>query len=232
MAYKILKPGQMHPVKGVLFDMDGLVLDTEKLYTRFWMEAAGQMGFPMSWQQSLGMRSLNRNAGQEYLEKCFGKEVDYPAMRSLRIQLMDAFIAEHGVTAKPGIHRLLDDLEQRKIQSAITTSSPLQRIREYLTPLDLYHRFTKVCSGYQVKQGKPAPDIYLFGAQQIGKDPACCLALEDSPAGILSACRAGCLPVIVPDLDEPDEATLENCFAVADSLADVCDLLEELNGEK
>lgn len=211
------------PVRGVLFDVDGVILDTECLYSRFWMEACHFYGFPMTRQQSLQMRSLNKTAGQEEFHKLFGPAADYTTIRQKRIELMDAFVEKEGVTAKPGIYALLDALDERGIPCAITSSSPRQRLESYLTPLNLYHRFQKVVSGYDVPRGKPEPDIYLRGAAELGLSPEVCLALEDSAAGILSAYRAGCLPVLIPDLDTPD--TLSLLYAKADTLADVIALL-------
>lgn len=211
------------PVRGVLFDVDGVILDTECLYSRFWMEACHFYGFPMTRQQSLQMRSLNKTAGQEEFHKLFGPAADYTTIRQKRIELMDAFVEKEGVAAKPGICALLDALDERGIPCAITSSSPRQRLESYLTPLNLYHRFQKVVSGYDVPRGKPEPDIYLRGAAELGLSPEVCLALEDSAAGILSAYRAGCLPVLIPDLDTPD--TLSLLYAKADTLADVIALL-------
>ena len=232
MAIEILKPewGAMRPIRGMLFDMDGLVLDTEKLFTRFWMEAAHAHGFPMTKEQALGMRSLSAAAGQKQLEGYFGSAVSYTEIRATRIRLMSAFIAENGVEAKPGIYELLDYLDDQNIPAAITSSSPVDRIESYLTPLKLYHRFAKICSGHEVPQGKPEPDIYLHGAARLGLSPEECLALEDSPAGILSAYRAGCLPVLIPDQDVPGEETLKLCFAKADSLVDIPAILDTING--
>ena len=211
------------PVRGVLFDVDGVILDTECLYSRFWMEACHFYGFPMTRQQALQMRSLNKTAGQEEFHKLFGPAADYTTIRQKRIELMDAFVEKEGVTAKPGIYALLDALDERGIPCAITSSSPRQRLESYLTPLNLYHRFQKVVSGYDVPRGKPEPDIYLRGAAELGLSPEVCLALEDSAAGILSAYRAGCLPVLIPDLDTPDSLSL--LYAKADTLADVIALL-------
>ena len=228
MAIELLKPewGALRPIRGVLFDMDGLVLDTEKLFTRFWMEAAHLHGYPMTREQALGMRSLSKTAGQRQLESYFGPNVRYGEIRATRIRLMSAYIAEHGVEPKPGIYELLDHLDACHIPAAITSSSPVDRIESYLKPLGLYHRFAKICSGHEVPHGKPEPDIYLHGAARLGLKPESCLALEDSPAGILSAFRAGCLSVVIPDQDIPGEEILSRCYARADSLADIISLLQ------
>ena len=212
-------------IRGVLFDMDGLVLDTEKLYTRFWMESAHDLGFPMNFQQALGLRSLNRTAGQEKLTEYFGPGISYSEVRNHRIELMDAYIEKYGIDVKPGIFELMDHLASQGISSAITSSSPMENIRRHLSAHNLLHRFDKLCSGYDVPKGKPEPDIYLHGAASLGLRPEECLALEDSPTGILSAYRAGCLSVMVPDQDQPSEETISLLYAKADSLSDIISLL-------
>lgn len=221
--------GSQRPIHGVLFDMDGLVLDSETLYTRFWREAAHSLGYPMTVEQSLGMRSLGQKLGQPYLESLFGPGVDYVTMRSKRIELMDAYIEEHGIAPKAGIYQLMDFLNENHIPAAITSSSPMEAIRTHLERNNLLHRFQQLCSGHDIPNGKPAPDIYLLGAQKLGLDPRNCLALEDSPTGIRSAYAAGCLPVMIPDLDQPREETQQLLYAKADSLADIIHLIQQQN---
>lgn len=224
MALNILKSSDT-PIRGVLFDMDGVVIDTEKLYTRFWMEAAGDLGFPMTREQALQLRSLGRGPSQEKLDSFFGPVLRYEDLRARRIERMDAYIAAHGVEEKPGIRALLALLKEKHIPCAITSSSSIPVIREHLGNLGLLEGFTALCSGKDVPRGKPAPDIYLAGAASIGLEPGQCLAIEDSPAGIEAAWRAGCMAVIVPDQDQPGDDVLERCFAKADSLFDVMELL-------
>jgi len=227
MAYKILNENTPR-IRGVLFDMDGLVLDTEKLYSRFWREACACYGFPMTAEQSLRMRSANSRLGAENLREFFGPGADYRIIREKRIELMDAYVAENGVETKPGICELLGYLEEKNIPAAITSSSPTDRIQSHLKSVGLLHRFHKICSSRDVPRGKPYPDIYLYGAAQLGLHTEQCLALEDSPTGIEAAWAAGCHSVIVPDQDAPDEITLSRCFAKADSLADVIGILRQL----
>ena len=212
-------------IRGVLFDMDGLVLDSEKLFCHFWAEAARCYGFPMTFAQGMGMRSLGRQKAQEKLYSYFGPEADYDKIRNKRIELMESYIGSHGVDLKAGIRELLDYMDKHGIPGAITSSSPVERIRKYLAFHGLDSRFAALCSGHDVPRGKPEPDIYLHGAAQLGLRPEECLALEDSPAGILSACRAGCISVMVPDLDQPDAETEKLLYAKADSLADIIELL-------
>lgn len=221
--------GENRTVCGVLFDMDGLVLDSEVLYSRFWIEACREFGFEMSHAQSLKMRALGRTQAEAMLHSFFGTEADYHAIRAARIRLMDAYIEENGVQTKPGIFELMDYLQERGIRTAITSSSPVPRIRSHLSRHGLDTRFDALCSGRDMAHGKPAPDIYLHGAAVLGLKPEQCMALEDSPSGILSAYRAGCLPVMIPDQDQPDGETLERIYARCDTLADVIALIEMCN---
>ena len=222
--------GESRPIRGVLFDMDGLVLDSEILFTRFWREAAVSLGYPMTVEQSYGMRSLGKKLGQPYLESLFGPGIDYTTVREKRIELMGAYVAEHGIAPKPGIYELLDYLEEAGIPAAIASSSPLEAIEKHLSAVSLLHRFQKVCSAHSIPNGKPAPDIYLLAAAELGLKPEECLALEDSPTGILAGYRAGCLPVMIPDLDQPGEDTQKLLFAKADLLTDIIDILKAQNG--
>lgn len=216
-------------IEAVLFDMDGLVLDTEKLYTRFWVEAANALGYPMTVKQGLGMRSLNRTYGAAKLKSYFGEDVDYDQVRNKRIELMDAFVEKEGVYLKKGINELLIYLKDNNIKTAIATSSPIERTIKYLSSVNMDKRFDELVSGYMVEKGKPEPDIYLYAAKKLGVNPENCMVLEDSPAGILSGYKAGCIPVIVPDQDEPDEETMNRIFAKARDLIDVIDIIEKIN---
>jgi len=228
MAIQYYNPqwGASRPIRGILFDMDGLVLDSEVLYTRFWREAAAALGYTMTVEQSLGMRSLGKKLGQPYLERLYGPGINFSTLFCYRICLISANAVLYGIPPKPGIYELLDYMEEHGIAAAITSSSPMESIQKHLSAVNLLHRFQKLCSGHNIPNGKPAPDIYLLGAKELGLKPEECLALEDSPTGILSAYRAGCLPVMIPDLDQPDADTQKLLFAKADSLSDVIALLK------
>ena len=228
MAYEILKPNQGHPIRGVLFDMDGLVLDSEKLYSRFWMEACHFFGFPMTYEQSLAMRALNAQVADATLKSFFGPTIEYLPTRDKRIELMEIYVDEHGVDLKPGIFELLDYLDAQGIPAAIASASPIPRIQKYLSKHGLDVRFAALCSGRDVPHGKPEPDIYLHAAAALGLKAEECLALEDAPAGIRSASGAGCLTVMIPDQDQPSDEIKSLLYAKADTLADVIPLIQNL----
>lgn len=213
-------------IKGVISDMDGVMLDTEKLYVRFWCEAAQSFGYPMQRWHALGIRSLGRPFAIEKLQGWFGEAFDYDAVRNRRRELMDAYISEHGVEAKRGAKELLQWLKANGYAVALATATPTERATNYLQQTELLPYFDKICSARQVAHGKPAPDIYLFAAKQLRLAPEECMALEDSQNGVRSAAAAGCKTVLVPDLDNPEAALKPLLYATAENLHAVKAILQ------
>ena len=194
-------------IKAVIFDMDGVILDTEKLYVRFWSEAGRACGYPMEPRHALAIRSLARPYAIEKLRGFFGENFDYDLVRNKRIELMDAYVREHGVEAKPSAAETLSWLNENGYGVALATATPAARAKEYLGSLGLLEYFDKIVSAREVPRGKPMPDIYLKASSELGFSPSECMAVEDSLNGIRSASSAGCLTVMAVDLDEPsDEA--------------------------
>ena len=208
-------------IKGVISDMDGVILDSEKLYVRFWCEAANFYGFPLNREHALSIRSMARPFAIEKLQGYFGAEFDYDSVREKRIELMDAYVSQHGIEAKKGAQKLLGFLKENGYKVALATATPAQRAEEYLRRVDLLKYFDYVASARMVKNGKPKPDIYLFAAEKLGLKPEECLALEDSVNGVRSAAAAGCKTVLVPDLDNPEEQLKPLLYGTADGLEDV-----------
>lgn len=213
-------------IKAVIFDMDGLILDTEKLLVKYWCQAANEAGFPMQREHALNIRSLARKFAIPYLQGLLGEDFDYVKIRARRMELMAQHLSEHGLETKPGITELLDYLDEKQIPAAIATATDIQRTENYLGQVGLLGRFSRIVCAAMVESGKPKPDIYLYAAQQLGLPPQECMALEDSPNGVRSASAAGCVTVMVPDLTQPDEELTGLIFAKANSLADVPDIIE------
>lgn len=215
-------------VRAVIFDMDGLILDTEKLLVKYWCQAANEAGFPMQREHALNIRSLARKFAIPYLQGIFGAGFDYGGIRSRRMELMTEALARDGLETKKGITELLDFLKQQNIPAAVATATDLDRTKDYLSRVGIFDRFDRIVCATMVESGKPKPDIYLYAAQQLGLPPEQCMALEDSPNGVRSAAAAGCITVMVPDLTQPDDELKGLIHAKADSLLDVPQIILDI----
>lgn len=223
-----VNPADAH-IHAVLFDLDGTLIDTEKLYVRFWAEAATVLGFPMTREQALRMRSLNVAAGSARMREMLGEGVVYEEVREKRKELMNAYIVQTGIEPKPGVRELLAYLRAHDIKAAIVTASPVDRATEHLAMAGLSaDMFDRIISARMVAHGKPEPDVYLFAASELGLKPEECIAVEDSPTGLTSAYRAGCHAVLVPDLDAEDDATIPMLLASCDRLDCIAALIDAL----
>lgn len=214
-------------IKAVIFDMDGLMIDTERLLVKYWLEAAHYYGYPMKREHILGIRSLAAKHAIPKLQAEIGDDFDYYKVRMLRLKLMNEHIEQYGVDEKPGLGELLDYLKEHQYLTAVATATDLERTQRYLGSLDRLRYFDQIVCASMVENGKPAPDIYIEAAARLQVSPAECMALEDSPNGILSAFRAGMKPVFVPDLTGPDEDTRKLLYGCVDHLSKVIELLEE-----
>lgn len=215
-------------IKGLISDMDGVILDSEKLYVRFWCEAGRFYGFPMEKKHALSIRSMARPLASEKLKGIFGDSFDYDAVRRKRVELMDKYVEQNGIEAKPGAKELLVYLKKNGYKVALATATAPERSEKYLKAHDLYKYFDVTVSASMVNIGKPAPDIYIKAAEMLSLSPQSCVALEDSPNGIKSASSAGCVTVMVPDLDKPSDDILPLLHDVANGLCDVKRILREL----
>ena len=213
-------------IQAVIFDMDGLMFDTEKLLTRFWREAAKEFGFDMTMEHVLSIRSCAAPIAAPRLQGIFGSQFDYQKVRHRRIELMNAFIEENGIEIKKGLVELLDYLKANGYKIAVATATDKARAYMYMEKAGVDGYFDHFVCNAMVEHGKPAPDIYIRACEVLGLPSKECIALEDSPNGIRSAYDAGCLPVMVPDLSQPDEETAKLLYAKIDSLDLLIPLLE------
>ena len=211
-------------IKAVIFDLDGTLIDTERLYRMYWPKALAHFGYDLSDERALMLRSLGRPFAPEQFKKWYGEDFDYPKVRAYRKELIEAHIAEHGVDAKPGARELAEKLAEMGITVAIATATDPERTERYLSLAGLQGIFRTIISATMVPHGKPAPDIYLYACQTLGLAPGECLAVEDAPNGVRSAYAAGCPVVMIPDQTEPDEELMPLLYARAESLSEIADL--------
>ena len=206
-------------IKAVIFDMDGILIDTEKWLNVYWQQAAKEAGFEVTREDGLAIRSLAGKYAGPYLRGIFGESFDYEAIRERRKELMREHIAKYGIEKKPGVDDILSYRAEKNMKRAVATATDPERTKQYLTQIGIYDKFDKIVSATTVENGKPQPDVYLYACEQIGEKPEDCIAVEDSPNGILSAYRAGLSVVMVPDLTEPDEETAKMLYARIDTVS-------------
>lgn len=215
-------------IKAVIFDLDGTVLDTEKLLVKYWCMAANEYGFPMEREHALQLRSLARKYAEPLLKKWFGEDCDYMTVRNRRMELMTAHIEKYGLEVKYEIKELLVYLGEKGYKRAVATATDLTRAGNYLKSVGLYEHFDSIISAHQVKNGKPKPDVYLYAVNELGLKADECIAVEDSPNGVISASDAGCVTVMVPDLTLPDDSLKKRIAYVCSSALDIVELMEGL----
>lgn len=215
-----------HNIKAVLFDMDGTVTDTEKIYNKMWQKSAHDLGVSeFSNEDALYLRSLNRIDAAAYIKKRFPNGAAFMEIHDLCMQYVKEEMAEKGIELKPNIKEFLTILKERHIRSAIVTATELPRAIPQMKKAGLYDFFDEIISAHEVKQGKPHPDPYIYACKKLGEAPHECIAVEDSPNGAISAIDAGCLTIMVPDLTEPDEELRARLFAVCPTVLEITQYL-------
>jgi HAD superfamily hydrolase (TIGR01509 family) len=208
----------------VIFDMDGVLIDTEKHYNAAWCQAATEAGFPFTREHALLLRSCEAKEGEKLMQGIFGPSFDYYAIRERRRELVRERLAQYGLEKKPGVEETLRFLRAKGIKTAATA---LDITKSHLTTIGVYDLFDSIVSAKNVAHGKPEPDVYLYACEQIGERPQDCMAVEDSPNGIMAAYRAGLRTVMVPDLTQPDEELTKYLYACVNSLSDLCELVDK-----
>ena len=214
-------------IQAVLFDMDGVLLDTEKYLTRYLRQAAKEAGYDMSREVVYSLRSYAFRFASPWLKEIYGEDFDYGAIRARRQELMKEHIAVHGLEVKPGVKETVETLRTWGYQTAVVTATNETRAREYMNLTGLTGLFDEVVCASMVEYGKPRPDVYLYACGKIGRKAEECIAVEDSPNGIQAAYSAGCRVIMVPDLTQPDEKLQKKTWAVAENLTGILPFVEK-----
>ena len=209
--------------EAVIFDMDGLMIDSERVSIACWSQAAAELRLPIKdpfWLQLVGL-------GDRDCELLLREHIDAEQMQALYARCHDLYEArtQQGLPLRPGIVELLELLKQHDIPCAVATSTREPRASRKLAACGLLPYFAAVVTSSDVSHPKPAPDIYLLAAAKLGKAPSRCLALEDSPAGTRAALAAGMTVIQVPDLVLPDATQRALGHRIAESLMDAHALL-------
>ena len=191
--------------KGAVFDMDGLMIDSERLVYSIWQEMLDEDGKKFNldiFKKTIGLR---REDSCEYYKSVYGDDFDYSAYKAeSRIRYFKR-IEKNGVPVKKGLYEIFDYLKSVGCKISLATSTSSQTALKIMKKINLYDKFDAFVCGDDVKNGKPDPEVFLIAAKKLGLEPVDCVAFEDSINGIKSAHAAGMTTVMVPDLLEPTD---------------------------
>jgi HAD superfamily hydrolase (TIGR01509 family) len=213
-------------VKLVIFDMDGLLFDTEWPSFQALKEAVERRGFTFSIENYKQLIGLAHGKSMEVMQQMYGGKLPYEEIIIDYRKRFKEILANNGVGIKRGAIKLLDALDQRGMKKCIASSSTRETIASYLKLAGLEDRFDFYISGNEVKKGKPHPDIFLEACKIAGEPVESALVLEDSLNGLKAACAAEIRCILVPDLIDPTEEMKEKAYKIIEDLEKVIEVLE------
>ena len=209
----------------VIFDMDGLVLDTEPTYFIAWQQAATAMGYSLSANFCESLSGLHYQAVTEQLQRQCGSDFNLQTFNELSGVCWHEQVNRYGINIRPGFNQLIETLIQQDIPYCLATNSSAINAKECLAFANIGHVFTHIISRDDVVYGKPEPDIFLKAAELLKVPIQQCLVLEDSHAGIVAAKSAGAYAVWIPNTKTINPVTLNLCNTMVNNLVDIITLV-------
>lgn len=228
-------------IHGVVFDMDGLMFDSERIVKYSWDVAGERMGYGKLGDNIFHTLGFNVDKRKRHFKDTYGEDFPFELFRDEYRKAFWEYEEKNGLPAKKGLHELLDVLAQRNIPMAVATSSSHAYAENNLKREGIQAYFSAVITGSMVTEAKPSPEIYRKACEALKVSPACALALEDSYNGIRSAHGAGMITVMIPDLltdsspvDELLDGKMDSLLAVARWIETIYQFTkgENFNGEK
>lgn len=216
-------------MKAVVFDMDGVLFDTERLCQDSWLAVAEENGLPGMediFPQCIG---LNANDSRRIVMNAYGEDFDYEGFRGQASVWFWDYIEKNGLPVKPGVRELLSWLKEAGWTVGLASSTRRSSVENHLEQAGIRDCFAAVVTGDMVEHSKPQPDIYLMACRELGVEPGQAYAIEDSPNGIRSAHAAGMRPLMVPDMIAPDEEMRRLSARIFEDLEEVLDFLRAEN---
>ena len=219
-------------IKAVLFDMDGLMVDTESLATEAFIHSAKKQGYNMTKEETLLVLGFTTKSIYEFWENYFkNSDVSGKQLVDDHYKYIENILFTTGPSKMPYIEELLKYLKESNYKVAVASSSNMDHIINNMEKTGLKKYIDEFASGAEVENGKPAPDVFLLAAERLGVKPEECLVLEDSKAGVIAGSSAGAKVIMVPDMFKPDEECKERTYRIVGNLGEVISILEEKNNE-
>lgn len=213
-------------MKAVVFDMDGVLFDTEVLCMKSWMAVAKRNGLQRMEEVFPQCIGLNSNDSRSIVMKAYGDDFDYPGFREQAAAWQREYLEKYGLPIKPGLEEILGWLKTSGFAVGLASSTRSSSVFGHLDQAGILDCFSVVITGDMVEHSKPRPDIYLLACSQLGVKPQEAYAIEDSPNGVRSAHAAGMHTVMVPDMIPPDEEMKRLSRVILKDLLEVLDYLK------
>ncbi|MFR5355692.1 MAG: HAD family hydrolase [Clostridia bacterium] len=214
--------------QAVVFDMDGVIFDTERLVIEFWKEVAKKHNIPNVEHTCIQCLGTNRVRTREIFLENYGADFPYDPYRAEVTELFNTHYKGVPLPTKPGVRELLSYLQEQDIKVGLASSTAQHLVRDEIGTAGLLPYFQTLVCGDMVEHSKPAPDIFLKACEILNADPTKSIAIEDSFNGIRSAHCAGMTPIMVPDQVQPTDEIRTLAFHVMPSLLDVLNWLKTL----
>lgn len=211
--------------RGAIFDMDGLLFDTERLFQKAWVDVAADF----DREPSPALAQAVCGTSGEYLKKIvcsYYPGVDAEAYIQTVLDRVAKQVISNGAELMRGSREILAYLGEQGVKLAIASGSPREIIESNLSHSGLRSCFSALVSGFEVPNGKPAPDIFLSAAEKLGVSPEDCYVFEDGINGALAGITAGCTTVMIPDLMKPTPELVQNCAGIYGSLIDALEAIK------
>lgn len=213
-------------IKAVIFDVDGTLLDTERIYMRSWKIAGKAAGFDISQETLLKTRAINKAEAKKIFQDALGPDFDYDTIQKARTVISEEIIAQSDNLLLPGVKETLDYLKGHSYPIAVASSTGREKTVAHLEHAGLLHYFDAVVGGDMVTRGKPNPDIFLKAAELLGVEPEDCMVVGDTPADVRASTAAKMYTVLVPDCVTPDETIRAMSDHVLDSMHQLMGVIE------
>ncbi|MDO4600673.1 MAG: HAD family phosphatase [Eubacteriales bacterium] len=192
--------------EAVVFDMDGVMFDSERIVQYSFNKAGEEMGYGLLGDENICFTlGMNRAGRKAYFKEKYGQDFPYDAFQERYSEIYKEYVKRNGLPVKPGLYEILEVLEKKGIPAAVATSSSRENALENLKRAGVLKKFRAVITGDMVKEAKPDPEIYQKACDCLDTEPCRAMALEDAPKGIIAAKRAGMYAVFVPDILEDME---------------------------
>ena len=214
--------------KAIIFDMDGVVFDTEKILIKCWEEAGKDFNLNIESKHLTNMRGGTIDIIKNAFEENFGTDIDFYKVRERREVIREEYIQKNGVPVKEGIEDFFKYLKSKNIKIALGSSNFSNIAIDYLKSSSLYKYFDEIVCGDMVQNGKPSPEIFLEACKRLNVAPKDALVFEDSRNGIIAGYNAGCDVVMVVDIDDSYEDTEDKIVLKIDNYKQAIDFLETI----